>query len=98
MCAVFGIVGKEPVNQEIYDALLLMQHRGQDATGIVTAHGKKINVVRGNGLVRDIFRTRDMRNLVGEMGIGHCRYPTAEMLEAMKRRNLFMSMHHTGLC
>ncbi|GIR47990.1 MAG: hypothetical protein CM15mP58_00870 [Burkholderiaceae bacterium] len=45
MCAVFGIVGKEPVNQEIYDALLLMQHRGQDATGIVTAHGKKINVV-----------------------------------------------------
>ena len=77
MCAVFGIVGNEPVNQEIYDALLLMQHRGQDATGIVTAHGKKINVVRGNGLVRDVFRTRDMRNLVGEMGIGHCRYPTA---------------------
>ena len=77
MCAVFGIVGNEPVNQEIYDALLLMQHRGQDATGIVTAHGKNINVVRGNGLVRDVFRTRDMRNLVGEMGIGHCRYPTA---------------------
>ena len=77
MCAVFGIVGIESVNQEIYDALLLMQHRGQDATGIVTAHGKKINVVRGNGLVRDVFRTRDMRNLFGGMGIGHCRYPTA---------------------
>ncbi len=77
MCAVFGIVGVTPVNQKIYDALLLMQHRGQDATGIVTGQGKKISVSRGVGLVRDVFRTRDMRNLTGEMGIGHCRYPTA---------------------
>ena len=77
MCAVFGIVGTTPANQKIYDALLLMQHRGQDATGIVTGQGKKISVSRGVGMVRDVFRTRDMRNLSGEMGIGHCRYPTA---------------------
>ncbi|OUW03231.1 MAG: amidophosphoribosyltransferase [Betaproteobacteria bacterium TMED156] len=77
MCAVFGIVGSDSVNQKIYDALLLMQHRGQDATGIVTASEKKISMCRGVGLVRDVFRTRDMRNLTGEMGIGHCRYPTA---------------------
>ena len=77
MCAVFGIVGTGAVNQRIYDALLLMQHRGQDATGIATASGKKISLSRGMGLVKDVFRTRDMRNLVGEMGIGHCRYPTA---------------------
>ena len=54
-----------------------MQHRGQDATGIVTGHENKISVSRGVGMVRDVFRTRDMRNLTGEMGIGHCRYPTA---------------------
>jgi len=77
MCAVFGIVGSTPANQKIYDALLLMQHRGQDAAGIVTGQQKKISVSRGLGLVRDVFRTRDMRNLTGEMGIGHCRYPTA---------------------
>ncbi len=77
MCAVFGITGFTSVNQQIYDALLLMQHRGQDAAGIVTASEKKISICRGVGLVRDVFRTRDMRNLVGNMGIGHCRYPTA---------------------
>ncbi len=77
MCAVFGIVGLTPANQKIYDALLLMQHRGQDATGIATAQEKKISISRGVGLVKDVFRTRDMRNLTGEMGIGHCRYPTA---------------------
>lgn len=77
MCGVVGIVSTAPVNQMLYDALLLLQHRGQDAAGIATAHGKRINIARGNGLVRDVFRTRDMRNLAGEMGIGHVRYPTA---------------------
>ena len=81
MCAVFGITGLTSVNQQIYDALLLMQHRGQDAAGIVTASEKKISICRGVGLVRDVFRTRDMRNLVGNMGIGHCRYPKRVMLE-----------------
>lgn len=77
MCGVVGIVSTGPVNQMLYDALLLLQHRGQDAAGIATAQGKRISLARGNGLVRDVFRTRDMRNLQGEMGIGHVRYPTA---------------------
>jgi amidophosphoribosyltransferase len=77
MCGVIGVVGHSPVNQLLYDGLLLLQHRGQDAAGIATAEGKRIHIHRGNGLVRDVFRTRDMRNLQGEMGIGHVRYPTA---------------------
>ena len=77
MCGVIGIVGHSPVNQLLYDGLLLLQHRGQDAAGIATAQGKRIHVHRNNGLVRDVFRTRDMRNLQGQMGIGHVRYPTA---------------------
>lgn len=77
MCGVVGIVSTSPVNQSLYDALLLLQHRGQDAAGIATAQGKRIHLARGNGLVREIFRTRDMRNLHGDMGIGHVRYPTA---------------------
>ena len=77
MCGVIGIVGHTPVNQLLYDGLLLLQHRGQDAAGIATAQGKRIHIHRNNGLVRDVFRTRDMRNLQGPMGIGHVRYPTA---------------------
>jgi amidophosphoribosyltransferase len=77
MCGVIGIVGHSAVNQMLYDGLLLLQHRGQDAAGIATAQGKRIHIHRGNGLVRDVFRTRDMRNLQGQMGIGHVRYPTA---------------------
>jgi amidophosphoribosyltransferase len=77
MCGVIGIVGHSSVNQMLYDGLLLLQHRGQDAAGIATAQGKRIHIHRGNGLVRDVFRTRDMRNLQGQMGIGHVRYPTA---------------------
>ncbi|MBU3723882.1 MAG: amidophosphoribosyltransferase [Burkholderiaceae bacterium] len=77
MCGVIGIVGHSSVNQLLYDGLLLLQHRGQDAAGIATAQGKRIHIHRNNGLVRDVFRTRDMRNLQGEMGIGHVRYPTA---------------------
>ncbi|MBU3720451.1 MAG: amidophosphoribosyltransferase [Burkholderiaceae bacterium] len=77
MCGVIGVVGHSAVNQLLYDGLLLLQHRGQDAAGIATAQGKRIHIHRGNGLVRDVFRTRNMRNLQGEMGIGHVRYPTA---------------------
>ena len=77
MCGVIGIVGHSAVNQLLYDGLLLLQHRGQDAAGIATAQGKRIHIHRNNGLVRDVFRTRDMRNLQGPMGIGHVRYPTA---------------------
>ena len=77
MCGILGIVARSPVNQLLYDGLLLLQHRGQDAAGIVTAEGKSFHMHKGGGLVRDVFRTRNMRALPGNMGIAHCRYPTA---------------------
>jgi amidophosphoribosyltransferase len=77
MCGIVGVVARSPVNQLLYDGLTVLQHRGQDAAGIVTAEGHSFHMHKGRGLVRDVFRTRDMRNLVGTMGIGHCRYPTA---------------------
>ena len=77
MCGIVGIVSKNPVNQLLYDGLTVLQHRGQDAAGIVTAEGRTFHMHKNKGLVRDVFRTRDMRALTGNMGIGHCRYPTA---------------------
>ena len=76
MCGVVGLLADRPVNQQIYDALLLLQHRGQDAAGIGTMQGDRFALFKAKGLVSDIFRTRDMRNLVGNAGIGHVRYPT----------------------
>jgi amidophosphoribosyltransferase len=78
MCGILGIVGKTPVNQLLYDGLLVLQHRGQDAAGIVTAELNGVmHMHKGQGLVRDVFRTRNMRSLLGEVGIAHVRYPTA---------------------
>jgi amidophosphoribosyltransferase len=77
MCGILGIVGHTPVNQALYDGLLLLQHRGQDAAGIVTSDGATFHMHKGGGYVRDVFRTRNMRELSGNLGIGHCRYPTA---------------------
>ena len=77
MCGILGIVARSPVNQLLYDGLLLLQHRGQDAAGIVTSERKSFHMQKGNGQVRDVFRTRNMRSLPGNMGIAHCRYPTA---------------------
>ncbi len=77
MCGIVGVVSHGPVNQLIYDALLLLQHRGQDAAGIATSHGNTFSMHKANGLVRDVFRTRNMRSLPGNPGIGQCRYPTA---------------------
>jgi amidophosphoribosyltransferase len=77
MCGIVGIVGHSYVNQGIYDALTVLQHRGQDAAGIVTCDGDRLYLRKDNGMVRDVFRTRHMRRLVGNMGIGHVRYPTA---------------------
>src|SRR3954447_18899637 len=77
MCGIVGIVGHTPVNQLLYDGLLLLQHRGQDAAGIATAESNVFHMHRSNGYVRDVFRTRNMRDLLGNIGIGHCRYPTA---------------------
>src|SRR3954469_22446308 len=76
MCGIVGVVAHTPVNQLLYDGLLLLQHRGQDAAGIVTAEGPMFNMHKGRGYVRDVFRTRNMRELGGKLGIGHCRYPT----------------------
>ncbi|MDH6299353.1 amidophosphoribosyltransferase [Polynucleobacter sphagniphilus] len=77
MCGVVGTVSHSPVNQLLYDALLLLQHRGQDAAGIATMNGNSFTMHKANGLVRDVFRTRNMRSLLGNAGIGQVRYPTA---------------------
>lgn len=77
MCGIVGIVARNNVNQEIYDALTVLQHRGQDAAGIVTCYRGKFNLRKDNGLVRDVFHTRHMQQLIGNMGVGHVRYPTA---------------------
>src|SRR6185437_14712362 len=77
MCGILGAVAHTPVNQLLYDGLLLLQHRGQDAAGIVTSEGPIFHTYKGPGYVRDVFRTRNMRELQGTTGIAHCRYPTA---------------------
>lgn len=78
MCGIIGIVGHQAVAQTLYDGLLMLQHRGQDAAGIVTCdERKKLNLRKDNGQVSDVFHTRHMRKLEGNMGIGHVRYPTA---------------------
>jgi len=77
MCGIVGVVAHTAVNQMLYDSLLLLQHRGQDAAGIVTSEGPIFHMYKGPGLVQNVFRTRNMRDLIGYAGIGHCRYPTA---------------------
>ena len=77
MCGIVGVVAHAPVNQLLYDALLLLQHRGQDAAGIVTTDGPVFHMYKAPGMVQNVFRTRNMRELLGTSGIGHCRYPTA---------------------
>ncbi|RZS81277.1 amidophosphoribosyltransferase [Pigmentiphaga kullae] len=77
MCGIVGVVSHAPVNQLLYDSLLLLQHRGQDAAGIATSQGNTFNMFKAHGLVRDVFRTRNMRSLPGNSGIGQVRYPTA---------------------
>jgi amidophosphoribosyltransferase len=77
MCGIVGIVGKGDVNQSLYDALLVLQHRGQDAAGIMTAEEGQLHLRKSNGLVRDVFHERHMLRLAGGMGIAHTRYPTA---------------------
>ena len=77
MCGVIGVVATDSVNQLLYDGLQVLQHRGQDAAGIATSADNRFFMHKGSGLVRDVFRTRHMRNLAGNWGIGHVRYPTA---------------------
>lgn len=77
MCGIVGIVGTSDVNVSLYDALTMLQHRGQDAAGIATCHNGLVYQKKGNGLVRDVFQTKHMKTLIGNVGIGHVRYPTA---------------------
>lgn len=77
MCGIIGVFGRGPVNEMLYDSLLTLQHRGQDAAGIVTCEDKRLHLRKDNGLVRDVFHGRHMEKLQGNMGIGHLRYPTA---------------------
>src|SRR5574338_187584 len=77
MCGIIGIVGKSEVAASLYDALTVLQHRGQDAAGIATVDGERLRLHKGAGLVRDVFGSADMLKLRGRLGIGHCRYPTA---------------------
>ncbi|OGI69190.1 MAG: amidophosphoribosyltransferase [Candidatus Muproteobacteria bacterium RBG_16_60_9] len=77
MCGVIGIFGRNRVNQAIYNGLTVLQHRGQDAAGIMTSDGRRVFLRKDNGLVRDVFQQRHMEALLGDIGIGHVRYPTA---------------------
>ncbi|SDK09425.1 amidophosphoribosyltransferase [Methylophilus rhizosphaerae] len=91
MCGIIGIVGKNPVNQLLYDGLLVLQHRGQDAAGIVTCDGNTFHMHKNNGLVKDVFHTRHMRNLVGNVGIAHVRYPTAGSSSAAEAQPFYVN-------
>jgi amidophosphoribosyltransferase len=97
MCGVVGIVGKGPVNQAIYDALTVLQHRGQDAAGIVTSGEAGLQVRKGNGLVRDVFRQRHMLQLTGNVGLGHVRYPTAGGSHAAEAQPFYVNSPY-GIC
>lgn len=77
MCGIIGIVGRQAVTPSIYDALTILQHRGQDAAGIATLDGHQLHLYKGNGLVRDVFPRAQLERLTGSAGIGHVRYPTA---------------------
>ncbi|MDP1657983.1 MAG: amidophosphoribosyltransferase, partial [Methylotenera sp.] len=91
MCGIIGIVGKNPVNQLLYDGLLVLQHRGQDAAGIVTTDGNTFFMHKNNGLVKDVFQTRHMRSLIGNVGIAHVRYPTAGSSSAAEAQPFYVN-------
>lgn len=91
MCGIVGIVGQESVNQRIYDALTVLQHRGQDAAGIVTFDGDRLHLRKSKGLVRDVFSTRHMLGLVGSSGIGHVRYPTAGSSSSAEAQPIYVN-------
>ena len=89
MCGIVGIVSSEDVNQQIYDSLLLLQHRGQDSTGIATMNNSTFHLYKAKGQVTTAYRTRDMRNLVGKIGLGHVRYATKGSAESIEEAQPF---------
>ncbi len=91
MCGIIGVISKNPVNQEIYDALTIVQHRGQDAAGIMTSANNRVFLRKSNGLVRDAIRESHMRHLPGNMGIGHVRYPTAGSMDVNESQPFYVN-------
>jgi len=91
MCGIIGIVANQPANQPLYDGLLVLQHRGQDAAGIVTSDGSRFHMHKNNGLVKDVFHTRHMRTLKGNAGIAHVRYPTAGSSSSAEAQPLYVN-------
>ena len=91
MCGIVGMVGKSPVGPALYDALTMLQHRGQDAAGIATLNGLKISLHKDNGLIRDVFQPEDMAGLVGNAGIGHTRYPTAGLDDSSEAQPFYVN-------
>ena len=104
MCGIIGLVGRQGyhINQLLYDGLTVLQHRGQDAAGIMTEHKGKYHLRKSNGLVKDVFYTRHMENLLGSIGIGHVRYPTAGSSSAAEAQPFYVnypfgiSLAHNG--
>jgi amidophosphoribosyltransferase len=97
MCGIVGIVGTSPVNQRLYDALTVLQHRGQDAAGIMTAFEGRLCARKGAGLVRDVFEQHHMLELQGHVGIGHVRYPTAGCDSASEAQPFYVNAPY-GIC
>lgn len=91
MCGIIGLVGHTPVNQSLFDGLTALQHRGQDAAGIVTCEDDRMYLRKDNGLVRDVFHTRHMMNLKGNIGIGHVRYPTAGCFSSSEAQPFYVN-------
>ncbi|MDW6016452.1 amidophosphoribosyltransferase [Vibrio plantisponsor] len=91
MCGIVGIVGTTPVNQSIYDALTVLQHRGQDAAGICTIDSNRFRLRKANGLVKDVFEAKHMQRLQGTVGIGHVRYPTAGSSSASEAQPFYVN-------
>jgi amidophosphoribosyltransferase len=97
VCGIVGIVSNQPVNQSIYDALIVLQHRGQDAAGIMTDDDGAVRMRKDNGLVQDVFQRKHMLRLDGNMGIGHVRYPTAGMTSADEAQPFYVNSPY-GIC
>ncbi len=97
MCGIVGIVGKGEVGYDLYDALTILQHRGQDAAGIVTCEGDRVNLRKSNGLVRDVFHQGHMNKLRGNMGIAHVRYPTAGTSSSAEAQPMYVNSPF-GIC
>ncbi|TDJ41366.1 MAG: amidophosphoribosyltransferase [Gammaproteobacteria bacterium] len=97
MCGLVGIVSKQPVNQALFDALTVMQHRGQDAAGAATWSEDGLHQRKSNGLVRDVFRQRHMLRLAGNVGIGHVRYPTAGSAKSSEAQPFYVNSPY-GIC